>query len=105
MEKACKIGHLTATDLADYLVKYCNIPFREAHFITGEAVARADELNIDLSEIELSELQKIDSRIEADVLPLLSLRNSMNSRISKGGTATAETKNQIKYVENWLESL
>ena len=105
MEKACKIGHLTATDLADYLVKNCDIPFREAHFITGDAVSKSEELGIDLSEISLFELQKIDSRIDENVLSLLSLRNSMNSRISKGGTATSETKNQIKFIEKWLGNL
>ena len=105
MEKACKIGHLTATDLADYLVKNCDIPFREAHFITGDAVSKSEELGIDLSEISLFELQKIDSRIDENVLSLLSLRNSMNSRISKGGTATSETKNQIEFIEKWLGNL
>jgi argininosuccinate lyase len=104
MEKACKIGHLTATDLADYLVKNCDVPFREAHFITGEAVAKAENLGIDLSEIELSELQKIDGRIQEDVLELLSLRNSMNSRTSQGGTATSETEKQLEFVENWLNN-
>ncbi len=105
MEKACKVGHLTATDLADYLVKSCDIPFREAHFITGRAVAKAEELGIDISEMKLEELQKIDSRIEKDVLEYLSLRNSMNSRNSQGGTATAETKRQIEKIKEWLENI
>jgi argininosuccinate lyase len=105
MEHACKIGHLTATDLADYLVKNCGVPFREAHFITGKAVAKAEELSIDLSEIGFAELYEIDNRISEDVLDYLSLRNSMNSRSSKGGTATSETIKQIEIVENWLNSL
>ena len=69
MLKACQIGHLSATDLADYLVKNCNVPFREAHHITGRAVAKAEELGCDLSQIELKYLQEIDDRIKADVLP------------------------------------
>ena len=105
MEKACKVGHLTATDLADYLVKSCDIPFREAHFITGRAVAKAEELGIDISEMKLEDLQEIDSRIEKDVLEYLSLRNSMNSRNSQGGTATAETKRQIEKIKEWLENI
>jgi argininosuccinate lyase len=105
MEKACSVGHLTATDLADYLVKNCDVPFREAHHITGRAVAKAEELGIDLSKITFEELQKIDSRIESDVLEVLSLRNSMNSRNSEGGTATEQTKNQIQKVENWLAGI
>jgi argininosuccinate lyase len=100
MEKATEVGHLTATDLADYLVKQ-GVPFREAHFITGEAVAKAETLGVDLSKIEFSELQKIDSRIEEDVIPTLSLRNSMNSRNSFGGTASKETKRQISDFRNW----
>ena len=102
MESACKVGHLSATDLADYLVEKCDIPFREAHFITGHAVAKSEELGIDLSEIEFTELQKIDSRIKEDVLEYLVLRNSMNARKSQGGTATLKTEEQLKYFEEFL---
>ena len=103
MEQACKIGHLTATDLADYLVKSCDIPFREAHFITGSAVALADKKNCDISELTFDDLVSIDNRINDDVLEYLNLRNSMNSRCSKGGTATVETEKQIKYFSKWLK--
>ena len=102
MKKASKIGHLSATDLADYLVQKCNIPFREAHFITGKAVAKSEELKIDLSEIELKYLQEIDARIGADVLEFLVLENSMNARKSAGGTATVRTKEQLEYFKNFL---
>ena len=102
MLQACKKGHLSATDLADYLVEKCNIPFREAHFITGEAVARAEELGIDLSDIEYKELQAIDSRIQEDVMPYLSIENSMNARVSQGGTATARVEEQLKFFEEYL---
>ncbi|MBA3025090.1 MAG: argininosuccinate lyase [Sulfurimonas sp.] len=102
MAKASKIGHLSATDLADYLVQKCNIPFREAHFITGKAVAKSEELKIDLSEIELKYLQEIDARINADVLEFLVLENSMNARKSAGGTATVRTNEQLEYFKNFL---
>lgn len=105
MEEACAIGHLTATDLADYLVKNCNIAFREAHFITGEAVALAESKKIDISELSLDELKSVDSRIKADVLEVLNLKNSMNARDSYGGTSTAQTLKQIEYFKNWLEEL
>ncbi len=105
MLKATKIGHLSATDLADYLVAKCNIPFREAHFITGNAVARAEVLNIDLSEISLDELKAIDKRIEEDVLPLLQLESSMNARDSQGGTATKQTIKQLEQFENYIKGL
>ena len=104
MRQACEVGHLSATDLADYLVQKCNIPFREAHFITGRAVAHAESLNVDLSQLRLEELQKIDARISQDVLPCLSLENSMNARTSQGGTATKSTQNQLKYFTTWMKN-
>lgn len=103
MLRACKVGHLSATDLADYLVAYCGIPFREAHFITGRAVAHAESLGVDLSELSLVELQKIDARIQENVLEKLDLRNSMNARNSEGGTSQVSTTKQLEYFEKWLE--
>jgi len=103
MNSACKIGHLSATDLADYLVQKCDIPFREAHFITGKAVAKSEELKIDLSDIELKYLQEIDGRIGEDVLKFLSIENSMNARTSAGGTSTQRTEEQLSYFKNFLE--
>jgi argininosuccinate lyase len=103
MEKACAVGHLAATDLADYLVEKCGIPFREAHFITGHAVAKSEELNIDLSNIEFKYLKEIDSRINEDVMEYLVLRNSMNARESEGGTSTARTKEQLEFFKSYLE--
>ena len=102
MNSACKVGHLSATDLADYLVQKCNIPFREAHFITGKAVAKSEELKIDLSDIELKYLQEIDSRIDSDVLEFLSIKNSMNARNSAGGTSTQRTEEQLEYFRNFI---
>jgi len=103
MENACAIGHLSATDLADYLVEKCNIPFREAHFITGHAVAKGEELGVDLSKMDFKVLKEIDARIDEDVMEFLQLRHSMNARTSEGGTATARTKEQLEYIENYLK--
>ncbi|MBA1432912.1 MAG: argininosuccinate lyase [Epsilonproteobacteria bacterium] len=103
MEKACAIGHLSATDLADYLVEKCDIPFREAHFITGRAVARGEELGVDLSKMDFKELQAIDERINEDVMEYLGLRHSMNARTSQGGTASERTKEQLAYFQNFLQ--
>jgi argininosuccinate lyase len=100
MYQACKKGHLTATDLADYLVKK-GIPFREAHHITGRAVALAESKGVDLSDLSLDELKSIDKRIDKDVD--LSLENSMNSRKSFGGTAPESVKKQIEYFEKFLK--
>ncbi len=103
MESACAVGHLSATDLADYLVEKCDIPFREAHFITGRAVAKGEELNVDLSKMDFKYLKEIDARINEDVMAYLGLRHSMNARTSEGGTATVKTKEQLLYFKNYLE--
>ena len=98
MYKASKIGHLTATDLADYLAKK-GIPFREAHHITGRAVALAEEKGVDLSELSLEELKSIDSRIDdAD----MSLENSLNSRDSYGATSPKQVETQLEYFKEFL---
>jgi argininosuccinate lyase len=103
MSKACQKGHLSATDLADYLVTHKNIPFREAHFITGKAVAKAEELGVDISQMSYLELQKIDGRIDKEAEKYLSLEASMNARASKGGTSINTTKEQLVEMENWLK--
>ncbi len=103
MESACAIGHLSATDLADYLVEKCDIPFREAHFITGRAVAKGEELGVDLSKMEYKYLKEIDERIGEDVMEYLGLRHSMNARTSQGGTASSRTEEQLAYFENFLQ--
>jgi len=105
MENACMIGHLSATDLADYLVKKAKIPFRDAYHITGNVVNLAERKGVDISKLSLEELQSIDSRINEDVLIILDNHNSMNARISQGGTATISVEKQIEIVKKWLETL
>lgn len=100
---ASKKGHLTATDLADYLVRK-SIPFRDAHHITGRAVAVAEKQGLDLSELDLASLQAIDSRIEADITEVLKLTSSMNARKSEGGTAVIAVEKQIEFFDKWLAS-
>jgi argininosuccinate lyase len=103
MEKACMQGHLSATDLADYLVRECHVPFREAYFITRQCVDAAEQNGKDLSAMDLATLQKIDSRIQANVLDMLSLRHSMNARNSDGGTAKTQVQKQLAYFDHWLK--
>jgi len=95
MQTACEIGHLSATDLADYLVANCDIPFREAHFITGHAVSYAEQKNKDLSRLSIEELREVDERINEDAVQYLDLRNSMNARNSYGGTSVQSTEKVI----------
>ncbi len=103
MESACMVGHLSATDLADYLVRKVGMPFRDAYHIVGNVVNLAEDQGIDISELSLEQLQSIESRIEDDVKSILNNRASMNARTSEGGTATARTLEQIHSMQNWLE--
>ena len=88
-------GHATATDLADWLVREAGVPFREAHHITGAAVARADEKGCALAELSEEDLAAIDSRVTPQALTHLSLEGSVASRRSYGGTAPDRVREQV----------
>ena len=105
MERACKIGHLSATDLADYLVKNMNMPFRDAYYLVGDIVNKAEELGKDISELSFEELKSIDNRFKEDAIEVLNIENSMNARDSFGGTSKKSTKKQIEILEEWLKSI
>ncbi|MCK9336952.1 MAG: argininosuccinate lyase [Arcobacteraceae bacterium] len=105
MLKASKVGHLSATDLADYMVTKLGLPFREAYYITKQAVAKANELGKDISELDLAELRSSCDElkdINEEVLSYLDLRNSMNSRKSYGGTSTQATEEIIQVFNGWV---
>ena len=103
MLKATKKGHLSATDLADYLTTNCGYAFRDAYKLTGEIVAYADEVGKDVSELEFDEIAKFEPKIKKDIIETLGLQNSMNARNSEGGTSTCSTKKQIEFFEKWLK--
>jgi len=108
MESACKVGHLSATDLADYLVQKVNLPFRKAYYITKDVVAVANRLDKDMSELTIEEIRGANeelSSINEDILEYLNLRNSMNARTSFGGTSTTRTEEQVKVFQEWLRGL
>jgi argininosuccinate lyase len=84
---AAALGHTTATDLADWLVRRLEVPFREAHRIASQAVRRAEQRGIGLAELDLEELRAIEPRITAEVFGVLSVERSVASRTSFGGTA------------------
>ena len=88
--------------MADFLVREKSVPFRQAHFITGKCVAKAESLGIDLSEISLKELRKIYKDFDERALEVLNLNNSKEARSSLGGTANVSVKTQIKEIEKWL---
>ncbi len=103
MERACAKGHLTATDLADYLVKVKGLPFRDAYHIVGSVVNFAESQGKDISELRVEELQSVDSRIGEDACALLDNNSSMNARDSEGGTSSSSTKRQIERIKEWIE--
>jgi argininosuccinate lyase len=87
MKAAAAAGHATATDLADWLVSEADVPFREAHHISGRAVAAAEAAGKALDELSLAELRAIDRRIDERALSRLSVEASVAARRSAGGTA------------------
>lgn len=96
MRSAADSGFSTATDLADWLVRDLNIPFREAHHITGAAVRHCEENDMQLSELSSEILIAIDNRLEGASLPDLSVEGSVNSRTSYGGTAPIRVRAMIE---------
>ena len=96
MRAAAEMGYATATDLADWLVREADIPFREAHHITGAAVKLAESKGVALDKLSLGELQEIDSRVDARVFDVLSVDASVASRTSYGGTAPDRVREQVK---------
>ncbi|NOW47339.1 argininosuccinate lyase [Novosphingobium sp. SG751A] len=95
MRQAAELGYATATDLADWLVRQANIPFREAHHITGAAVKLAESKGRALDQLSLDELQAIDPRITDAVYPALSVEASVASRASHGGTAPSQVEQRV----------
>jgi argininosuccinate lyase len=102
MRQAAEDGYSTATDLADWLVNTLKMPFREAHHIAGRVVARAATDKVALDQMPLHEMQAIEPRISKDVYDVLSVDNSVKSRVSYGGTAP---KNVRWEATRWLKSL
>jgi argininosuccinate lyase len=102
MRELAGSGFATATDLADWLVRVLNMPFRDAHHVTGRIVALAEARNLDLAELPLAEMQAIEPRITADVFSVLSVEASVASRTSYGGTAPP---NVAMAAQKWLEAL
>ncbi len=102
MRQAAELGYATATDLADWLVTEADIPFRQAHHITGAAVKLAEHRGVGLAQLPLEDLQAIDERIDGRVFGALSVDASVAARSSYGGTAPEQVEFQVKRA---LESL
>jgi argininosuccinate lyase len=97
MRRALEKGHPNATDLADYLVSALNIPFRDAHHITGQLVSMADKKGCALEQLDLEEMQLVEPALKPDVLDILRLENAVAARTSYGGTAPEAVRNHIAH--------
>src|SRR5450631_2197515 len=100
MRAAAGLGYATATDLADWLVTALHMPFREAHHVTGQIVAKASAEGISLHDLTLDKMRAIEPRITRDVFAVLSVDNSVKSRASYGGTSP---KNVRREAGRWLK--
>lgn len=102
LEKAAASGFSTATDLADWLVRSLNMPFREAHHITGALVKLAEDKDCDLPDLSLADMTGVHAKITKDVFDVLGVHNSVASRTSYGGTAPDNVRVQVA---RWKEKL
>jgi argininosuccinate lyase len=92
MRRACDRGFITATDLADSLVRHLDLPFREAHHITGSLVRLAEQKGCGLADLALAEMQAIEPRIDETIRRALRVEAAVESRTSFGGTAPANVR-------------
>ena len=95
MIELANTGYLTATDLADYLVKNHSMPFRKAYKVTANIVNFAEKKKKNLDQLTLAELKKIEPKLSNDVLKVFDLKNSVNSKKSYGGTSFDNIKKMI----------
>ena len=102
LEAAASSGFSTATDLADWLVRELNMPFRDAHHVTGTLVGMAEAKGCDLPDLCLEDMQSVHADITDAIYDVLGVHNSVSSRTSYGGTAPVQVLAQI---ERWREQL
>ncbi|MGV6840058.1 MAG: argininosuccinate lyase [Planktomarina sp.] len=98
LRAAAANGFSTATDLADWLVRELNMPFRDAHHVTGSLVAMAESKGCDLPDLTLEDMQSVHASITNGVYDVLTVENSVASRMSYGGTAPQRVR---EAVANW----
>ncbi len=102
LEAAAGSGFSTATDLADWLVRVLDMPFRDAHHVTGALVKLAEDKGCDLPDLSLDDMHSVNAQITADVFDVLGVHNSVASRMSYGGTAPEKVLTQVR---RWKDAL
>ena len=103
MLKMANIGYTTSADFADYLVKEKKIPFREAYNISSKVVSFAEKNKKNLDQLSLKDLKKFYKDLDKKVLEVFKVKNSMNSKISFGGTAEKNIKKMLRRYRSELK--
>ena len=89
-------GYLTATDLADYMVRELNYPFRKSYLQTAKIINFAERNGKSLSDLTITEINKVEPKLKSDVLKIFDLNYSINSKTSHGGTSFGNIKKMIR---------
>lgn len=105
MLQKAKLGHITATDLADFLVQERGVSFRDAHHVVGKIVAYAESKKCDISDLSLEELVMLDSRVDGEAISMLNLNNAIDRKKSYGGVSKNNVKDQISHLYSWLDGV
>ncbi len=106
MLAAASSGFTTATDLADWLVRVLDMPFRNAHHVTGELVKMAEQRSVGLEDLSLEDMQGVEAGITAEIFDVLGVENSVASRVSFGGTSPDNVLSAARNARNrYLEGL
>src|SRR3546814_10264508 len=104
LKAATAAGFLTATDLADWLVRVLGMPFSRAHHVTGSIVKLAEERGCGLADLPLDAMQAIEPGITEDIFSVLSVENAVASSVSDGGTATEQVRQAVDRKRTRLNS-
>ena len=89
-------GYLTATDLADYMVRELNYPFRKSYLQTAKIINFAERNGKSLNDLTINEINKVEPKLKSDVLKIFDLNYSINSKTSHGGTSFGNIKKMIR---------
>jgi len=103
MLKAASKGYITATDLADNIVKNLNVSFRDSYNITSKIVNLAEKLNLPFEDLTLEQLKSVDKRLNNEILELAKLKSSVNSKKSYGGTSFENINKMINKLKKEIK--
>ena len=96
MLELSQVGYTTSTDLADYMVRKLNYPFRKAYEVTAKIVNLSEKKGKKLDQLSYEDIKSVDPKLDKDVLNILNVKNSINSKKSYGGTSFENIKKMIK---------